>query len=141
MEIHEGELPELKPVNQEPEGTGKKSYAFAVLCHLLSLSALAGIPFGNLLGPLIIWLIKRDEDTFVDACGKTSLNFQLSLVLYLLGLSVLILVPGIGMLLRPMIFIIFSALLLANVVLVIIASIKASHGELYRYPYSLQFLK
>ena len=61
----------------------KADYTTGMLCHLLSLTLLIGVPLGNILGPLIIWLIKRDEDPFVDLCGKESLNFQISMTIYI----------------------------------------------------------
>jgi len=57
--------------------TTKDDRTWAMLCHL---SGLAGyvVPFGNIFGPLIIWLIKRDQSWFVDDQGKEALNFQIS---------------------------------------------------------------
>jgi hypothetical protein len=103
-----------------------------VLCHV---SALAGfvIPFGNVIGPLIIWLIKKQELPSVDAHGKESLNFQLSVVIYMLVSLVLMLVL-IG-------FFLMIAVAIGAIILVVIASIKAGNGELYRYPLSIRFIK
>ena len=49
----------------------------AMLCHLLSFTAYVGIPFGNVLGPLIMWLVSKDKSAFVDRHGKAAVNFQL----------------------------------------------------------------
>ena len=103
-----------------------------VLCHA---SALLGLFFhflGHILGPLIVWLVKRGDAAEIDAHGKESLNFQLSMLIYdavavilcfvLIGIPILIL------------------LWILNTVLVIVASIKASDGQLYRYPLTIRFI-
>ena len=104
-----------------------------MLCHLLSLCQLLGIPFGNVLGPLVLWLLKRNEDPFVEICGKESVNFQLSMTLYVL-LSFALMFVFIG-------FFTLIAVMLFNIVYTLIAAIKASDGESYRYPGSIRFIK
>jgi hypothetical protein len=103
-----------------------------VLCHL---SALAGflIPLGNVLRPLVVWLIKRNEIPSVDAHGKESLNFQISVLIYLAVAAVLMIVL-IG-------FFLMIAIGIAALVLVILASVKASNGEQYRYPFTIRFIQ
>ena len=64
-----------------PATEAKVDHTIGMLRHLLSLTLLIGVPLGNILGPLIVWLIKRDEDSFVDLCGKESLNFQISMTI------------------------------------------------------------
>ncbi|SMO35018.1 DUF4870 domain-containing protein [Melghirimyces algeriensis] len=100
---------------------------WAMLCHLIALSGLI-IPTANILGPLVIWLLKKDEFPEVDQHGKESLNFQISITIYLIISSVLILLL-IGLLLIPVISI-------AMIVFVIIASLKTKEGIPYRYPLS-----
>ena len=53
-----------------------------MLCHLAALSAFVGVPFGHVLGPLVVWLIKRNEIPMVEQQGKESLNFQISMTIY-----------------------------------------------------------
>jgi uncharacterized protein len=105
---------------------------WAVLCHA---SALLGVFFhflGHIFGPLIVWLVKRGESPEIDAHGKESLNFQLSMLIYdvIAGILCVILI-GIPILIL---------LWVANTVLVIVASLKASEGQLYRYPFTIRFL-
>lgn len=103
-----------------------------MLCHLTALSALIGIPFGNIIGPLVIWLIKRDEFSLVDDQGKESLNFQISATIYAIVSAILILViVGIFLLIALAIF---------WLVVVIIASVKANQGERFRYPLAIRFI-
>src|SRR3954463_4989603 len=103
-----------------------------ILCHA---SALLGLVFhflGHIFGPLIVWLVKRGESSEIDAHGKESLNFQLSMLIYDMIAGVLCLIV-IGF---PILFLLW----VANTVLVIVASLKASEGKLYRYPFTIRFL-
>lgn len=111
----------------------KQARNWGMLCHLTALAALLGIPFGHLLGPLVVWLIKKNEYPFVDEQGKESLNFQISVTIYSLPLFILIFVlVGIPLLI---------ALFVVDVILVIVAAVKASNGESYRYPLTIRFIK
>jgi uncharacterized protein len=103
---------------------------WGMLCHLASLSGYIGVPLGNIIGPLIVWLIKREDDPFIDDQGKESLNFQISMTIYLF-VSGLLCIFGL-----PLILLIG----LAGVVFVIIAATKANDGERYRYPLTIRFL-
>jgi uncharacterized Tic20 family protein len=111
----------------------KDSRMWSMFCHLTALSAFLGIPFGNIIGPLIIWLIKKDDFPMVDDQGRESLNFQVSMTIYTI-VSFLLCFVIIGFLLLP-------AVLLVNLILIIIASRKANKGELYRYPFTIRFIK
>ncbi len=104
-----------------------------VLCHA---TALAGffVPWaGHILGPLIVWLAKRNDSPEIDEHGKESLNFQISMLIYNVIAGVLCLVL-IG-------FVILAILHILNLVLVIIASIQASEGKFYRYPLAIRLIK
>ncbi len=104
-----------------------------VFCHA---SALLGVFFhfpGHLLGPLIVWAAKRDDSPEIDAHGKEALNFQISMLIYniVAGVFCLILIG----------FFFLAVLWVLNAVLVIIASIKASDGQFYRYPMTIRFIQ
>ncbi len=110
-----------------------------MLCHL---SALAGyvIPFGNIIGPLVIWQIKKNEFPSVEEHGKASLNFQLTVLIALVvsGTAAFLLsFVCIGFLLIPAVI----AVALCGLIFAIIAGIKASNGEPYRYPWSLKLIQ
>ena len=110
----------------------KKYNAFAMWCHLGTFSGVL-IPFGNFLAPLLIWLLKKDEDPLVDDQGKESLNFQISVFLYAIVSGMLVfLFVGIFLLL---------VLALFAIVQVIKASLSASEGKSYRYPLCMRFIK
>ena len=105
---------------------------WAMLCHL---TAFAGyfIPFGNILGPLVIWIMKKDELSVVDEHGKESINFQVSMTIYATIAGLLIFV-FIG-------FLLFPIVVIAQVVFTIIAALKANNGESYRYPLTIRLIK
>lgn len=115
------------------ENTNNQSSQWGMICHLAALAGFVGIPFGNLLGPLIVWLIKKEEYPFVDEQGKESLNFQISMTIYAFVALLLCLVL-IG-------FILLIALVVVDVLFIIIASIKTSKGESYSYPATIKFIK
>ena len=124
-------MSEQKPQQIENQPS-KDERTWAMLCHF---SAFAGLifPFGNFLAPLIIWLIKKDEMPFVEDQGKEILNFQISMTIYLIGSIILIIVLiGIPILIGLGIF---------NVIITIIAGIKANDGNSYRYPINLRLIK
>jgi uncharacterized protein len=117
----------------ETSTTSSNVRTWTVLCHA---SALIGffVPWaGHILGPLIVWLAKRADSPEIDAHGKESLNFQISMLIYNLVAGVLCLVL-IG-------FVILGILHILNLVLVIVASIQASEGKLYRYPVTIRLIK
>lgn len=105
---------------------------WAMFCHL---SALAGFffPFGSIIGPLICWLSRRDNSEWVNINGRNSLNFQLSILLYIvLALPLCLIIIGIPIILL---------LITLKIICLVIASIKASNGELFRYPLMIPFIQ
>lgn len=116
----------------EVETIDKDERLWGMLCHLISFSGYL-IPFGSVIGPLIIWLIKKDEMPFVDDQGKESLNFQLTMMIAVIVSAILMLVL-IG-------FLMLGVLIIFQIVVVIMASIKANDGIKYRYPYTIRFIK
>ena len=105
---------------------------WGMLTHLTALATLIGIPFGNIIGPLIIYLIKKDEYEFVADQGKEVLNFQITWTIIFIISAVLILV-GIGI-------VMLIGFGIAWLVLVIIGTVAANEGRYYRYPLTIKFL-
>lgn len=111
----------------------KQANTWGMLCHLTALIGFIGVPFGHIIGPLVVWLLKRHEYPLVEEQGKESLNFQISMTIYGLVAALLIFVV-IGVIL-------LIGLAIADVILVIVASIKTSNRVTYRYPLTIRFLK
>lgn len=130
------EPPAAPPVSS---GATNEERQWALFTHL---SALLGfiIPFGNVLGPLIFWQIKKNESSFIDDQGKEALNFQITFTLVMIGLVVIgtiLLVVLIG-------FLFYIAAFVAGVawlVLSILGGIRANNGEYYRYPWTWRLVK
>lgn len=105
---------------------------WAMLCHLSAL-AMFVFPLGNVLGPLVVWLLKKEEMPLVDREGKESINFQITISIFALvaGLLTFILI-GI-----PLLVLIG----IANLVFIVLASLEASNGRPYTYPFNLRLIK
>ncbi len=110
----------------------KEERTWAMLCHF-SVFSMFVFPFGNILAPLIIWLIKKEEMPFVENQSKEVLNFQISMTIYLIVAALLIIIlVGIPLLIGLGIF---------NIIMTIVAAIKANEGKNYRYPINLRIIK
>lgn len=117
------------------EEISKDARMWAMFCHLGGLAGFIPMTpiFGSIIAPLIIWQIKKDRFGFVDEHGKEAVNFQISILLY-------------SIICIPFIFICIGVILLAvvgivDIVLLLIAAIKANNGEHYRYPICIRFIK
>jgi len=110
----------------------KEERTWGMLCHI---SAFAGfiIPFGGILAPLIIWLIKKDEMPFVNDQGKEAINFQITVFIAAVVCFLLMFI-GIG-------FLLIFALAIYAIIMIIVAAMKANDGVYYRYPYALRLIK
>ena len=105
---------------------------WAMFCHFAAFLGFI-FPFGNLLGPLIVWQIKRESDPFVDRQGKEALNFQITVSLAVM-VSFLLMLVVIG-------FFLLGLVSIGALVLTIIAGIKANEGQTYRYPLCWRLIK
>lgn len=126
-----GEIP------PEPAVLTKEAKQWGMFSHLAALFGFLPIlpfPVGNVLGPLILWLIKKDEMAFVNDQGKESLNFQISMSIYALVCLPLVCLAGLGVLLAGIVAIV-------DLVFIIIASIEANKGNAYRYPLCIRLVK
>ena len=117
----------IEPTNDSGSvspSTDEKSWAMG--CHLISLVT-------GFVGPLILWLIKREGNPFVDQQGKEALNFQLSILIYgVISYTLIFFIVGV---------LLFPAVLIFNLVFIIIAAVKANNGEDFRYPLCIRFIK
>ena len=110
----------------------KEERTWAMIAHF---AAFCGhfIPFGHIIGPLIVWIMKKDQFPLVDDQGKESLNCQITYTIYLAVAGLLCFV-AVGVVILPVVW-------LADVILVIIAGIKANEGVRYRYPWIFRFIR
>ena len=123
----ENPIPQAPPQQtSEVTAISQDSKNMGMLCHLLGL-------FTSFVGPLILWLIKKDEDRFVDDQGKEALNFQITVILAMVASAILTVVI-IG-------FFLWFATIICNLIFCILACVAASKGENYRYPVSLRLVK
>lgn len=111
----------------------REARQWAMFCHLAALAWFLVPLVGNVVGPLIVWQLKKDSDPFIDEQGREALNFQItvSLALMVCGILMWILIG-------------FPLMLLVCVtalVLTLIAAVKANNGEHYRYPFCWRLLK
>ncbi|WP_299390082.1 DUF4870 domain-containing protein [uncultured Gelidibacter sp.] len=139
----------------------------ATFIHLSTFSGFL-IPFGNFIGPVILWMTNKEKSEFVDAHGKQAINFQISILLYAVILAAItipvLLLSVLGSVnildfndfdtiqfdfvnFSPLLITAFSLGLLAvigfilELVFIVVASLKARDGELYNYPLTINFLK
>lgn len=133
------------PPSEQPEASGisAEERQWAMFAHLSALvgglltSAVGG--WGTFIGPLIIWLVKKETMPFVDDQAKEALNFNITVAIACLVLLLLSIVTlGIGLVIAIPLWIIIG---IAWLVLTIIASIKANEGVTYRYPLALRLIK
>jgi uncharacterized protein len=104
----------------------------AVAAHLSTFAGLV-VPFGSVIGPLAVWLTRRDPDPFIDQAGREALNFGISIAIYgLVALVATLMLVGIPLLIVGAI---------AWVVLASLAAVKASHGQAYGYPPTMRLVR
>ncbi|MBB5206947.1 DUF4870 domain-containing protein [Chiayiivirga flava] len=126
-------VPPVDPVPPPVDGVPtQEQRQWGLFTHLSALVGLI-IPFGNILGPLVFWQIKKNEWAFADDQGKEAVNFNITVAIAGIVCFLLTFVL-IGLLLLPILGI-------AWIVFTIIAAIKANEGVYYRYPWILRLVK
>lgn len=112
-----------------PDGEARK---WAMFCHYAAFAWFFAPMIGNVIGPLVIWQLKRESDPYVDAQGKEALNFQITLSLALMVCGALAWVV-IG-------FPLMALVSVVGLVLTVIGGIRANEGKPWRYPFCIRFL-
>lgn len=119
------------PQPARPIQDSAKTWAMA--CHLAGYAKYTAVPFANILAPLIIWILKKDEDPLIDDQGKEAINFQISVTLYALVCI-------------PMFFCVVGvpAILVIGVwdaIMMVVAAVAANRGTAYRYPLTIRLIR
>lgn len=114
------------PIPVSPGAVTQEEKTLGIVMHVLCL---IGLP---ILGPLVVWLMKRDESSYLDQQGRELLNFQLTYLLYAF-LAALLLLVFIGALLLPLIG-------FAVIVLTVMGIVRAAEGKIYRFPFTIRLL-
>jgi uncharacterized Tic20 family protein len=132
VDVQQAQRVEPSPPSKEID---KDARMWAMFCHLGGLAMFIPVlpVIGNVIAPLIIWQIKKDNYPFVNEQGKEALNFQISMLIYGL-VSGLLCFACIGIVLLP-------AVVIVDVVFLLIAAVKANDGHHYRYPLTIRFIK
>ena len=119
-------------MSENPQ-VSKDEQNWAMFCHLAALSGFV-IPLGNVIGPLVVWLIKKDTMPLVNEHGKEALNFQIT-VLMAFVVCILLSLVFIG-------FLLMFVVGIGALVLTIMAAVKVSNGQFdYKYPFALRLVK
>lgn len=108
----------------------KDDRLWASLCHISSFAGFV-FPVGNIIAPFIIWLLKKEDSHFIDDQGKEVINFQITMTIFFF-ISILLIFVAIGI---P----ILIGLIFFEIIITIIAAVRANDGEKYRYPISMRF--
>jgi uncharacterized Tic20 family protein len=127
------EQPEAVPESPGSKEANKDARMWAMICHLTGLAAIVIPVVGNIVAPLIIWQIKKDDYPFVDEQGKEAVNFQISMSIY-----ALICIPLFFICVGPFLL---AAVGIVDLVFLLIAAVKANGGQHYRYPLTIRFIK
>jgi len=103
-----------------------------MFCHLAAFAGLV-IPFGSIVGPLVIWLMKKDTSAYIDYHGKEAVNFQITMAIaFFVSFILMFVIIG---------FFLVAGLMIFELVVIIIAAIRASEGVEYQYPFNFRFIK
>ena len=127
------EQPEVVQEGPGSKEVDKDARMWAMICHLSALAGLVVPVVGCIVGPLIVWQIKKEEFTFLDEQGKEAVNFQISMLIYGIVAGLLCFVC-VGFVLAP-------AVAIFDLIFLLIAAVKANDGHHYRYPLTIRFIK
>ncbi|MEM7601868.1 MAG: DUF4870 domain-containing protein [Verrucomicrobiota bacterium] len=136
-EVTEQETHESKPQSlAEAASPERYERNWAVAAHLASVAGWVGIPFGHILAPLVVWLIKKDESEFVRGQAIESLNFQISMTIYALVAGA-VAATVIGLVVAIPAIIVIA---IGDVIYTLVGAIRVSEGVAYRYPWTIRLI-
>jgi uncharacterized Tic20 family protein len=121
----------------DPVPTSQDERTWVIITRFSPLATFV-IPFANIIAPLVIWLIKRDQMPAVDQHAKEVLNFQITILLIMVAAFVVLLITVIGVILIPLVL---PAIGLYWLVMTILSGIEAANGKFRRYPLTWRVIK
>jgi uncharacterized protein len=132
--------PQDAPPPLQPASVSDADRQWAIGLHLSALLGFAGPHLLNVVGPLIIWLMKKRESAYLDSVGKRVLNFQISYSIY--GFAAATLVGLLWWLVVGLFFApVYAVIAVAWLIFTIIGAVKESNGETYEYPFVIKFFR
>jgi uncharacterized Tic20 family protein len=145
------------------DATEREERGWGVAAHLSALVAVAGIPFGHVIGPLVVYLINNGKRPFATEHAKASLNFQITLSIGIVLLIIALCVAWFGVIAAAVtasngdssnaqlppgvmagmfgVIALFAFGGIGSLICVIIGAVAASQGRPYRYPFAINFIK
>jgi hypothetical protein len=131
------EQPQAVHESPPDKESSKDARMWGMFCHLAAFAGIVVPVIGCVVGPLVVWQIKKEEFPFVNHHGKEAVNFQISLLLYLVVSAILWI---------PLSFVCVGvvipvAISIIDLIFLLIAAVKANDGERYRYPLTIRFIK
>jgi uncharacterized protein len=124
----------IPPQSAPPSTADRDVRTWAMWCHLAALSGYV-IPFGNIVGPLVVWQAKKEQMPSIIDHGKEAVNFHISVIIYIVGCVVA------GFLTFGITFFLIPVIGIGALVLSVMAGIKANEGNFYKYPLNLRLIK
>ena len=123
-------------------GSQARSLNLAMFCHVLAFAGYV-IPMGHIVGPLVLWLVKRQSDAAVDAHGKEVLNFQISITIYSIVafVGVMLLAFALHILGFFLVVLVMLGVMVVDIVFTVRGALAASRGQSYRYPLSIRLIR
>ena len=127
-----------------PQPISNEDQQWGMVAHMASLVNLIGIP--SPLGPLVVWLLQRNESAFAAEEAKESLNFALSVWIYAAGFLIVALLSffgdvGMGIGTAIFLFVLWLLILFGSLIFSIVGGVQASQGRPYRYPMNIRLIK
>ena len=129
----------LQPTNQLSVHVPHEERNYGMIVHLSALAAYVLPAFGAIIGPLVAWLVLKKRSSYADDQGKEALNFNISLLIYGAAAGLFSIVTfGLGALI---VWPVWVLLPIVQVVFIVLATIAANKGEVYRYPLTMRLVK
>lgn len=126
--------------NRQPNAN-RDDITWAMAAHLSAFLGHFLPPIGQIIGPALIWLFRRDSSAFVGGEAREALNAQISYTIYWVILGAIAAGLSLTIILIPLAILLLALAYVGYVVVIILATVEASRGKPYRYPFIMRFVK